>query len=129
MEKNFVTAAQVQAATETTETEHATPYPVPTGVSKLVEVGVQIIPNGAVTDDEDYSAVFKIQIDDAAGNNSVNEFASDVLVKKTSGAVVLPSRVHDCNIPVAASCHLRMLVTFNKALTTTPSWRVFGKLV
>lgn len=129
MEKNFVTDAQAQNATETTKTYLSGGYVVPQGAKTLNEIGLQLIPNGAVTDDEDISAILEVECDTTlSGWAGTQQFVTDVLVKKTSGAAVIPAKVHDCNVALIGGSTLKFAVTFNKALTTTPSWRVFGKI-
>jgi hypothetical protein len=127
-EKNFVSDLTVQNATETVKTT-ATAYEAPLGCKALREVGVQIVPNGAVTDDEDYSGILEIEADNASSWGGTQQFATGTLVKKTSGAVFIPATVHDCDIAIQPGTKLKFSMTFNKALTTTPSWRAFGKFV
>jgi hypothetical protein len=126
MEKNFVCALTQQNATETTATALATPYTVPQSVSRLVEVGLQIEMAG-VTTLEPVSAIFELSCDDATLGLGTQQFATDTVIPLTSGTIVFPARVHDINIPVTPSSHISCNVTFNRALTVQPSWRLFGK--
>ena len=126
-EKNFVTALVAQNATETTKTQASTDgYTVPQGVSKLVEIGLQIVMAG-VTTLESISAILEIESSDAAVFG-VQQFVTPTIVPLgTDVAPVIPAAIHDCDIAVAPGSHLLFGVTFNAALTITPSWRVFGK--
>lgn len=126
MEKNFVTALTQQNATETTKTYVSTDYTVPQGVTKLVEVGLQIMATG-ITSLESIGAVLDIECDDSSQWGGTQQFVTDSVECVTSGAVQLDSKIHDCDIPVQPGSHLRFGVTFNEALTVQPSWRVFGK--
>jgi hypothetical protein len=126
VEKNFVTALTAQNATETIKTYTAVDYTVPQGVSKLVEVGLQIQMAGLTTV-EGVGSILEIESDDAAVFG-VQQFANPSIIPLgTDVAAVLPPYVHDVNIPVQPGSHLRFGVTFNVALTINPSWRVFGK--
>lgn len=124
-EKNFVTALTAQNATETTATSPATDYTVPKGVSKLVEIGLQIVMAG-VTTLESVSAILEIESSDASVFG-VQQFATPVVIPLTSGIAVIPLSIHDCDIAVEPGSHLVFSVTFNVALTINPSWRVAGK--
>lgn len=125
MEKNFVTAQTAQNATETTKTLIDT-YTVPQGVTKLVEVGLQINIPGCTTL-EDVSCILELECDDSSNWGGTQQFASDTLVPLTSGAAIIPARVHDCNIPVQAGSHIKFSTTFALALTINPLIRCFGK--
>lgn len=125
--KNFVTALTQQNSTETTKSYVSTDYTVPQGVTSLREIGLQIMATG-LTSLESVSAILEVESDDSL-KWSVQQFVTDSAEVVTSGAVVIPSRVHDVNIPVEPGSHLRFGVTFNEALTVQPSWRVFGKFV
>jgi hypothetical protein len=124
-EKNFVTAQTAQNATETVKTLIDT-YTVPQGVTKLVEVGMQIAIPG-VTTLEAVAAILELESDDSATWGGTQQFASDVIVPLTGGVPVLPSRVHDCNIPVSPGSHIKFSTTFAQALTINPLVRCFGK--
>lgn len=124
MEKNFVTALTAQNATETVKTLIDT-YTVPQGVTRLSEVGLQVDMPGMTTL-EDVGAILELESDDAT-SWTTQQFVTDTVVPLTSGAVVIPSKVHDCNIPVVPGTRIKFSVTFNRALTITPSSRAFGK--
>jgi len=124
MEKNFVTALTAQNATETTKTQIAT-YTVPQGVSKLSEVGVQIMAVGLTTL-ESVGGILEVESDNSV-NWTTQQFATDTVEPLTSGCVVLPARKHACNIKVAPNDVLKFSMTFNMALTINPSCRAFGK--
>lgn len=126
-EKNFVTALTAQNATETTKTLIDT-VTVPQGVTKLVEVGLQIDMPG-VTTLEDVSAILELESDDSSQWGGTQQFVTDTIVPLTSGTVCLPAKIHDCNIPVQPGSHIKFSVTFNRALTINPSTRGFGKYV
>lgn len=126
MEKNFVSALTVQNATETISTPLATPYTVPQFVTKLVECGLQIEMAG-VTTLEPVSAIFELSCDDATLGLGNQQFVTDTVIPLTDGVVIFPARVHDVNIPVTPSSHISCNVSFNRALTVNPSWRLFGK--
>lgn len=127
MEKNFVTTLTAQNATETTKTLIDT-YTVPQGVTKLVEVGAIAMGSG-ITTLESVSFILELECDDSSSWGGTQQFQSDVIQVVTSGAVVFPARVHDCNIPVQAGSHIKFSTTFNAALTVNPSVRCFGKFV
>jgi hypothetical protein len=126
MEKNFVTALTAQNATETTKTLIDT-YTVPLGVTKLIEVGIQISLAGFTTA-ECISAILELECDDSSNWGGTQQFVSDsvpALVPVT--ATVIPAKIHDCNIPVQSGSHIKFSTTFNTALTINPSVRCFGK--
>lgn len=125
MEKNFVTALTAQNATETTKTLIDT-YTVPQGVSKLVEVGVQISMAG-VTTLESVSCILELECDDSSNWGGTQQFVTDTVLPLTSGVGVIPAKIHDCNIPVQPGSHIKFSTTFNAALTINPSCRGFGK--
>ena len=125
MEKNFVTAQTAQNATETTKTLIDT-YTVPQGVTKLVEVGMQINMPG-VTTLEDVAAILELECDDSSTWGGTQQFVSDTIVPLTSGTVVIPAKIHDCSIPVQAGSHIKFSTTFALALTINPLVRCFGK--
>jgi len=124
MEKNFVTTLTAQNATETTKTQIGT-YTVPQGVTTLAEVGVQIMAVGLTTL-ESVGGILEIESDNAT-NWTTQQFATDTVEPLTSGAVVIPARKHACNIKVAPNDILKFSMTYNMALTITPSTRAFGK--
>jgi len=126
MEKNFVTALTAQNATETTKTQIGT-YTVPQGVSRLVEVSIQMMGVGLTTL-ETLSCILEIESDNAQ-NWTTQQFLSDVVETLTSGSVVYKPSIHDCNIPVAPNDILKFSITYNMALTITPSTRCGGKFV
>jgi hypothetical protein len=125
MEKNFVTAQTAQAATETQKTLIDS-FTVPQGVTKLVEVGMQINIPG-VTTLEAVGAILELECDDSSTWGGTQAFASDTIVPLTGGVPVLPARVHDCDIPVQAGSHIKFSTTFAQALTINPLVRCFGK--
>jgi hypothetical protein len=125
MEKNFVTAQTAQNATETNKTLIDT-YTVPQGVSRLVEVGMQINIPG-VTTLEAVGAILELECDDSSVWGGTQQFVSDVIVPLTGGVPVLPSKIHDCNIPVQGGSHIKFSTTFAQALTINPLVRCFGK--
>lgn len=127
MEKNFVTALTAQNATETTKTLIDT-YTVPQGVTKLIEVGAMLSMAG-VTTLESVGFILELECDDSSNWGGTQQFASDTVIPLTSGAPVLPARVHDCNIPVQPGAHIKFSTTFNGVLTINPSVRCFGKFV
>lgn len=125
MEKNFVSELTAQNATETVKTLIAT-LTVPEGVTKLIEIGCQIVGAGLTTL-ESVSCILELECDDASKWGGTQQFASDVIHVTTGGVGVLPSRVHDCAIPVQFGTHIKCSTTFNAALTVNPSVRIFGK--
>lgn len=127
MEKNFVTAITAQNATETTKTLIDT-ITVPQGVTKLVEFGIQMMGVGLTTL-ETVSCIAELESDDATNWGGTQQFASDVIEVLTSGAISYKPTVHDCNIPVSPGSHIKVSITYNMALTITPSTRCFGKYV
>ena len=127
MEKNFVTVLTAQNATETNKTLIDT-YVVPQGVSKLIEVGMQIVAAGLTTL-ESVSAILEIESDDSSAWGGTQQFVSDVVLPLTGGVLNLPAKIHDCVIPVQPGSHLKFSTTFNVATTITPSVRCFGKFM
>jgi hypothetical protein len=127
MEKNFTSVLTAQNATETVKTLIDT-ITVPQGVTKLVEIGWQIVMAGMTTL-ESISNILELESDDAANWGGTQQFASPVTLPLTSGAATLPLCVHDCNIPVSPGSHIKLSSTFNVALTINPSIRVYGKFV
>jgi hypothetical protein len=125
MEKNFVTAQTAQNATETTKTLIDT-YTVPQGVTKLVEVGMQINIPG-VTTLEAVGAILELESDDSSKWGGTQQFVSDVIVPLTGGVPIMPAKVHDCDIPVEPGSHIKFSTTFAQALTINPVVRCFGK--
>jgi hypothetical protein len=126
-EKNFVTAQTAQNATETTKTLIDT-YTVPQGVSKLVEVGMQINIPGCTTL-EAVAAILELESDDSPTWGGTQQFVSDTVVPLTGGVPIMPAKVHDCNIPVSPGSHIKFSTTFAQALTINPLVRCFGKFV
>ena len=126
MEKNFVTILTAQNATETTKTLIDT-YTVPLGVTKLVEVGMQIAAMG-VTTLEEVSAILELECDDASAWGGTQQFVSDSFVALGATASgEIKAKVHDCDIPVQPGSHIKFSTTFNNLATITPSVRCFGK--
>ena len=127
-EKNFVSVLTAQNATETVKTLIDT-IDVPQGVSKLVEIGAQLNMAGYTTI-EGIGFILEIECDNAAQWGGTQQFASDTIIPLVPvNAVVVPSRIHDCDIAVVAGMKLKMSTTFNAALTINPTIRVFGKFV
>jgi len=124
-EKNFVSVLTAQNATETVKTLIDT-ITVPQGVSKLIEIGWQMVMAGLTTL-ESVSSILELESDDMAPWGGTQQFCSPVIVPLTSGAVVIPINVHDCDIPVTPGSHIKMSTTFNVITTVTPSVRVCGK--
>lgn len=120
-----MSALTAQNATETTKTLIDT-ITVPQGVSKLVEIGWQMVMAGLTTL-ESISSILEVESEDMSPWGGTQSFASPVVVPLTSGAAVIPSSIHDCDILVTPGSHLKLSTTFNVALTVTPSVRVFGK--
>lgn len=127
MEKNFVTDLTAQNATETVKTLIDT-YTVPQGVTKLVEVGIQMMGVGLTTL-ETLSCILELECDDSSAWGGTQQFVSDTVEALTSGAVVYKPSIHDCNIAVQPGSHIKFSITYNMALTITPSTRAFGKFV
>jgi hypothetical protein len=125
MEKNFVTAQTAQGSTETQKTLIDT-YTVPQGVTKLVEVGMQINIPGCTTL-EAVSAILELECDDSSNWGGTQQFTSDTIVPLTGGVPMFPARIHDCNIPVQPGSHIKFSTTFAQALTINPLVRCFGK--
>lgn len=125
MEKNFVTAQTAQNATETVKTLIDT-ITVPQGVSRLVEVGMQINIPGCTTL-EAVAAILELESDDSSKWGGTQQFVSDTLVPLTGGVPVFPAKIHDCDIPVEPSSHIKFSTTFAQALTINPLVRCFGK--
>jgi hypothetical protein len=125
MEKNFVTALTAQNADSSVKTLIDT-YTVPQGVSKLVEVGMQILPPGCTTL-EAMGAILELESDDSSQWGGTQQFVSDVLVPLTGGVPNFPAKVHDCSIPVQPGSHIKFSVTFSINLTVAPYVRCFGK--
>jgi hypothetical protein len=126
MEKNFVTLLTAQNATETVKTLIDT-YTVPQGVTKLVEIGMMISSLGFTTQ-ECIGAILELECDDSSTWGGTQQFVSDsVPALVPVNAAVIPSKIHDCDIPVQAGSHIKFSATFNTALTINPSVRCFGK--
>jgi hypothetical protein len=125
MERNFTSVLAAQNATETVKSLIDTIL-VPQGVTKLVEIGWQIVMAGMTTL-ESASNILEIESDDATGWGGTQQFASPVMIPLTEGIATFPCCVHDCDISVSPGSHLKMSSTFNVALTINPSIRVFGK--
>jgi len=127
MEKNFCTAQTAQNATETVKTQIDS-FMVPMGVTKLVEVGMQLNIPGCTTL-EAIGAMLELECDDSSQWGGTQQFVSDTIAPLTGGVPVMPAKVHDCNIPVQPGSHIRFSTTFGQALTITPLVRCFGKFV
>jgi len=124
MEKNFVTIATAQNATETNKTLIDT-YQVPMTCSKLVEVGAMIVMAGMTTL-EGIAGILELESDDSP-NWTTQQFVLDTVIPLANGAVVIKPTIHDVNIPVVPGSHLKFSTTFTVALTITPTVRCFGK--
>jgi hypothetical protein len=125
MEKNFVSAQTAQNATETVKTLIDT-ITVPQGVTRLVEVGVQINIPGCTTL-EAVACILELESDDSSKWGGTQQFVSDTLVPLTGGVHIIPAKIHDCDIPVEPSSHIKFSTTFAQALTINPLVRCFGK--
>ena len=125
MEKNFVSAQTAQNATETVKTLIDT-ITVPQGVTRLVEVGMQINIPGCTTL-EAVAAILELESDDSSKWGGTQQFVSDTLVPLTGGVPIFPAKIHDCDIPVEPSSHIKFSTTFAQALTINPLVRCFGK--
>ena len=126
-EKNFVTLLTAQNATETVKTLIDT-ITVPQGVTKLVEVGA-VVQSEGMTTLESVGGILELECDDANQWGGTQQFALDSIESLASGAVVYKPTIHDVNIAVQPSSHLKFSTTFNHLLTITPSVRCFGKFV
>lgn len=124
-EKNFVTDLTAQNATETVKTLIDT-ITVPQGVTRLSEVGIQMMGVG-VTTLETLSCILELESDDMSPWGGTQQFVSDVIEALTSGVCSYKPTVHDCNIPVVPGSNIKFSITYNMALTITPSTRAFGK--
>jgi len=125
MEKNWVSVLKAQDATETVHTLIDT-IEVPKEVSKLVEIGTQISSAGATTM-EGVSWVMEVSCVNAPWGGG-QQFASDSVVPVAPvNACLIPSKVHDCDLPVQPGMKLELWTWFNTVLTINPSVRFFGK--
>jgi len=126
MEKNFVTGLTAQNSSEIVKTLIDT-YTVPLGVTKLVEVGMMISCLGFTTQ-ECIGAILELECDDSSTWGGTQQFVTDsVPALVPVNAAVIPSKIHDCDIPVQAGSHIKFSTTFNSILTINPSVRCFGK--
>jgi hypothetical protein len=121
-QQNKVSALTAQNATETTKTLIDT-VDVPDGVSRLVEIAWQIVMAG-VTTLESVSCILEIECDNSGSWIGTQQFLSPVVIPLTSGTVVMPLAIHDCNIPVKTPMKLKLSTTFNVVLTINPSVRI-----
>ncbi|GAJ01814.1 unnamed protein product, partial [marine sediment metagenome] len=56
------------------------------------------------------------------------QFVSDAIVPVAPvNACLIPSKIHDCDLPVSPGMKLSLYTTFNLALTINPKVRFFGK--
>ncbi len=125
MERNWVTALVAQNTVETTETLIGT-VEVPKGVSKLVEVGTQVTLPGCTTL-EAISWIMTVECINAPWGGG-QEFVSDSVIPTAPvNACLIPSKIHDCDLPVEPGMKLDLSTTFNTVLTIEPSVRFFGK--
>jgi len=125
MEKNWVSVLTAQNATETTKTLIDT-VEVPKDVSKLVEIGTQISSAGFTTE-EGISWIMDVECINAAWGGG-QQFISDSIVPLVPvNACLIPSKIHDCDLPVSFGMKLNLSTTFNTVLTINPSVRYFGK--
>lgn len=121
-EKWITTACTAQNATETTKTLVDT-ITVPQGVTKLVAVMTQITAKGFTTL-ETVGGIVELESDDMSPWGGTQQFVTDTYEALTSGAASIKPTIHDCNIPVTPSSHIKVSMTYNMALTITPSTRV-----
>ncbi len=125
MEKNFVSVLTAQNTVETTKTLIATAE-VPKEVSKLVEIGTQVTAPGCTTL-EAISWVMHVECINAPWGGG-QEFASDTVIPTAPvNACLIPSKIHDCDLPVTPGMKLNLSTTFNTLLTIEPLVRFFGK--
>lgn len=122
MYKSVVSTLTAQNATETTKTLVDT-VTVPQGVKRLVGIGTQVS-SGGLTTLEDLTHILEVESDDSAPWGGTQAFLGlGVGTCVTSGAAALQPYLHPCEIPVSPGSHLKLSVTFNKALTINPSTR------
>lgn len=123
MFKSMMSALTAQNSTETNATE-ATAITVPKGVKKLVGVGIQIKAAGLTTL-ESLSGKLKLKSSDMTVNWAGDqEFMLPMMNPLTSGSVALNPFIYATDIPVDPGGTIIPEVTFDMALTITPSWRV-----
>lgn len=123
MYKSMCSALTAQNATETVKTLVDT-ITVPQGVKTLVGVGIQLHPKGFTTL-ETVSAILELESDDMAPWGGTQAFLSPVMnpVGGVEGVALQPY-IHPTNIPVTAGSHIKASMTYDMALTITPSSRV-----
>ncbi len=125
MEKNFVSALTAQNTVETTKTLIAT-VEVPKEVSKLIEIGTQITAPGCTTL-EAISWIMEVECVNAPWGGG-QQFVSDSIIPTAPvNACLIPSKIHDCDLPVSPGMKLDLSTTFNTLLTIEPLVRFFGK--
>ncbi|GAI99245.1 unnamed protein product [marine sediment metagenome] len=125
MEKNWVSVLTAQDATSTVKTLIDT-IEVPKEVSKLVEIGTQVSIPGCTTL-EDISWVMEVECINAPWGGG-QQFVSDAIVPTAPvNACLIPSKIHDCDLPVSPGMKLNLYTTFNLALTINAKVRYFGK--
>ncbi len=125
MEKNWVSVLTAQDTVETTKTLIDT-IEVPKEVSKLVEFGTQVTAPGCTTL-ESISWMFEVECVNAPWGGA-QQFVSDVVIPTAPvNACLIPSKIHDCDLPVSPGMKLNLSTTFNNLLTIEPSVRFFGK--
>ena len=120
--KSVCSALTAQNATETTATVVDT-LAVPQGVSKIVGVAPIIHPKGLTTL-ETVSGILALSSDDMAGWGGTQTFPLPLMNPLTSGSVALNPYIQPCDIPVTPGGHVILTVTYDMALTITPSTRV-----
>ncbi len=125
MEKNWVSVLMAQDATETVKTLIDT-IEVPKEVSKLVELGTQVTAPGCTTL-EAISWVMEVECINAPWGGG-QQFVSDSIIPTAPvNACLVPSKIHDCDLPVSPGMKLNLYTTFNTMLAIGPSVRFFGK--
>ena len=124
MEKNWVSVLTVQAAATKTLIDTIT---VPQGVTRLVEVGT-ILSSLGVTTLFSYDHILELECDDGSKWGGTQQFAmKGAAILGTDVSPIMGGEVHDCDIPVESSSHIKLSTTFGNSATIKPSVRVFGK--
>ncbi len=125
MEKNWVSVLTAQNTVETTKTLIDT-IEVPKDVSKLVEIGAQVTAPGFTTL-EALSFIMEVECINAPWGGG-QQFVSDSIIPTAPvNACLIPSKIHDCDLPVSPGMKLNLSTTFNALLTIEPLVRFFGK--
>ncbi len=125
MENNWVSALTLMTDPETTKTEIDT-IEVPKAVNRLIEIGTQVTAPGCTTL-EAISWMMEVECVNAPWGGA-QQFASDVVIPTAPvNACLIPSKIHDCDLPVESGMKLKLSTTFNTVLAIKPSVRFFGK--